>query len=108
MLAFYITNQLPKYENDPAVVWAMREACHKNLYAIAHSCGMNGIGADTVIKATTPKVIILVYGVAAVAGLLFVFMLVLWTKGKGKWKKTEAYLNYKTMANALKAEKKAK
>ena len=108
MLAFYITNQLPKYENDPVVVWAMREACHKNLYAIAHSCGMNGIGEDTVIKATTPKVIILVYGVAAVAGLLFVFMLVLWTKGKGKWKKTEAYLNYKTMENALKAEKRVK
>lgn len=108
MLAFYITDQLPKYENDPVVVWAMREACHKNLYAIAHSCGMNGIGEDTVIKATTPKVIILVYALAVLTGLLFVAMLVLWMKGKRKWKKTEAYLDYKTMKNALNAEKKAK
>ena len=28
----------------------MREACHHNLYAIANSCGMNGVGADTTIK----------------------------------------------------------
>ncbi len=108
MLAFYITNQLPKYENDPVVVSAMREACHKNLYAIAHSCGMNGIGEDTVIKATTPTAVILVRVVAVFTGVLFVAMLVLWMKGKNKWKKTEAYLNYRTMKNSLKAEKKAK
>ena len=108
MMAFYITDQLPKYEKDPVVVSAMREACHKNLYAIAHSCGMNGIGADTVIKATTPKVITLVRTIAIITGVLFVAMLVLWIRGKGKWKRTEAYLNYRTMKNSLKAEKKAK
>jgi len=108
MLAFYITEQLPKYENDPVVVWAMREACHKNLYAIAHSCGMNGIGADTVIKATTPKAIVLVYALAAVTAVLFVVMLALWIKGKRRWKRTEAYLDYKTIQNAIAQEKKEK
>lgn len=108
MLAFYITTQLPKYKDDPVVVSAMREACHKNLYAIAHSCGMNGIGKDTEIKATTPTVVTLVYVLAVVTGLLFVAMLVLWRKGSRKWKRTEAYLNYKTLENSLKAERKTK
>ena len=45
MMAFYITDQLPKYKDDPVVVAAMKEASHQNLYAIAHSCGMNGVGA---------------------------------------------------------------
>ncbi len=108
MMAFYITDQLPKYENDPVVVSAMREACHKNLYAIAHSCGMNGVGPNTVIRATTPIVVTLVRVIAIVSGVVFVAMLVLWILGKKKWKKTEAYLSYKTMKNAIKAEKKAK
>ena len=46
----FVTDTLPKYKNDPVIVTAMREACHHNLYAIANSCGMNGVGADTTIK----------------------------------------------------------
>ena len=41
----YVINQLPQYENDAVIVNAMREACHHNLYALANSSGMNGIGA---------------------------------------------------------------
>ena len=40
----YVTKQLPDYKNDAVIVNAMREACHRNLYAIANSSGMNGIG----------------------------------------------------------------
>ena len=36
-MLWYIVSELPKYENDPVVVAAMREACHQNLYAIANS-----------------------------------------------------------------------
>ena len=53
----FVTDTLPKYKNDPVIVTAMREACHHNLYAIANSCGMNGVGADTTIKVTRPTVV---------------------------------------------------
>ncbi len=108
MMAFYITNQLPKYKDDPVVVQAMREACHKNLYAIAHSCGMNGIGSDTVIQATTPKVVTLVIALAVVFVAAFALSTALWGLGKRKWKRTEAYQNYRTLKNVLAQEKKEK
>lgn len=107
-MLWYITQQLPKYENDAVVVSAMREACHHNLYALANSSGMNGIGADTVVKAKSPALVSMVRNLAIVTGVLFVVMTVLWILGKKKWKKTEAYLNYRTMKQAVKAEKKAK
>ena len=107
-MLWYITQQLPKYENDAVVVSAMREACHHNLYALANSSGMNGIGADTVVKAKSPALVSIVRNLAIVTGVLFVVMTVLWILGKKKWKKTEDYLNYRTMKQAVKAEKKAK
>ena len=54
MMTFIITNQLPKYSQDGAVVQAMREACHHDLYALANSTAMNGVGKDTTIKLLTP------------------------------------------------------
>lgn len=104
----YITNELPGYENDPVMVTAMREACHHNLYALANSSAMNGIGADTVIKSKELSLLTTVRAVMIVLWVLFVPCLVLWIMGKNKWKKTEEYLNYRTMKNALAAEKKAK
>ena len=104
----YITNELPGYENDPVMVTAMREACHHNLYALANSSAMNGIGADTVIKSKELSLLTTVRAVMIVLWVLFVPGLVLWILGKNKWKKTEEYLNYRTMKNALAAEKKAK
>jgi beta-glucosidase len=103
-----INNELPKYENDPVIVNAMREACHHNLYALANSSAMNGIGADTVIKSKELPLVVTVRTAMIVAWVLFAGALVLWIRGKNKWKKTEAYLDYQTMKNALKAEKKEK
>ena len=102
MMAFYITDQLPLYENDPVVVAAMKEACHQNLYAIAHSCGMNGVGANTVIKAKTPAVLTLCRVLAVVFGVILAASVVLWILMQQKFKKTEAYASYKQFKAACK------
>lgn len=103
-----INNELPKYENDPVIVTAMREACHHNLYALANSSAMNGIGPDTIIKSKELPLVVTVRVIMIVLWVLLIPCLVLWVRGKNKWKKTEEYLNYKTMKNVLKAEKRAK
>ena len=102
MMAFYITDQLPLYEDDPVVVAAMKEACHQNLYAIAHSCGMNGVGKDTVIKAITPGLVKTCRTLAVVFGALFVVSLVMWIRKNNKFKKTEEYTKYKEFKAACK------
>lgn len=98
----YVTNQLPKYKKDPVIVAAMKEACHRDLYAIANSCGMNGVGANTTIKVTAPRVIGIVKVLAMVFSILFVVSLVLWILGKRKFKKTEAYTSYMAYKKELK------
>ena len=103
-----IVNELPGYENDPVMVTAMRKACHHNLYALANSSAMNGIGPDTQIKAKPLSLVVTANIVMIVAWVLFVGAAVMWFLGKKKWKKTEAYLNYMTLKNTLKEEKKAK
>ncbi len=102
MLSFYITNQLPEYEDDPVVVSAMREASHQNLYAIAHSCGMNGVGPDTVIVAKTPGLLVLVRVLAVLVGIVFVASLVMWSRKMRKFKTTEEYAKYKEFREACK------
>lgn len=90
----YVTNLLPKYKNDPVIVAAMRESCHRNLYAIANSAGMNGVGADTTIKMTQPKIITIVKILAMIFSILFVVSLVLWILKKRNFKKGEEYTSY--------------
>ena len=102
-----IVNELPKYENDPVIVSAMREACHHNLYALANSSAMNGIGPNTTIKVKTLPMIIWLTVLMILMWVAFVPFLVLWIRGKKKWKKTEAYLNYRTAKQARKEAKKA-
>ncbi len=102
-----INNELPGYKNDPVIVSAMREACHHNLYALANSSAMNGIGKDTTIRVKELPLVTGVRVAMVVMWLLFAGCLVMWILGKKKWKKTEGYLNYKTMKNTLKQEKKA-
>ncbi len=104
-MLWYVTEQLPEYENDPVIVTAMREACHHNLYSIANSNGMNGMGPDTTIKITELKVITICKTVAIVFGILFVIGAVMWTLGGRKFKKTEAYKDYKAYKAAKKAVK---
>lgn len=90
----YVTNLLPKYKNDPVIVAAMRESCHRNLYAVANSAGMNGVGADTTIKMTQPKIITIVKVLAMIFSILFVVSLVLWILKKRNFKKSEEYTSY--------------
>jgi len=104
MLAFMITgkNGLAGYENDPVAVSAMREACHHNLYAIANSQAMNGIGADTTIKETQPIVIGVCRTGAIIFSAIFVLSLVMWILKVRKFKQTEAYATYKEFKKSLK------
>ena len=104
MLAFKIVggSGLPQYENDPVAVSAMREACHHNLYAIANSQAMNGIGADTTIKAVEPGIISTCRTAAIVFSAISVVSLALWIVKVSKFKKSEAYTNYKEFKKSLK------
>ena len=100
----YVTDQLPEYENDPVVVTAMREACHHNLYALANSCGMNGVGANTTIRETTPTVITICMILACGFTFLFCLSAVLWIVKKQKFKKSEICVSFKEYKAAYKAD----
>ena len=103
----FVTDTLPKYKNDPVIVTAMREACHHNLYAIANSCGMNGVGADTTIKVTRPTVVTMSIIIACASTFFCLLGIVMWIIGGIKFRKTEEYKAYKDFKKSLKAAKKA-
>ena len=103
----FVTDTLPKYKNDPVIVTAMREACHHNLYAIANSCGMNGVGADTTIKVTLPTVVTMSIIIACASTFFCLLGIVMWIIGGIKFRKTEEYKAYKDFKKSLKAAKKA-
>ena len=105
MLAFMPIGNLQGFENDGNVVAAMKEACHHNLYALANSNAMNGIGPDSVVKATTPSSVQLICNVRNVSIVLLVVFAALWILKNNKFKKTEAYSTYKTFKANLKAKK---
>ena len=105
MLVFMLTGKedgMPAYENDPVFVNAMREACHHNLYAIANSCGMNGVGQDTVVKSVEPSIIPKVRTAAIVLSALAVVSVVMWVLKVKKFKKSEEYTSYKAFKKELK------
>ena len=99
-MLWYVTQQLPNYENDPVVVAAMKEACHHNLYAMAKSSGMNGIGENTVVKKITPPLVSGLKTAAIVIGVLAVAMIALWIWGSTKLRKTEQYQAWKAIKKA--------
>ncbi len=107
MLAFMITGDggLAGYENDPVAVAAMREACHHNLYAIANSQAMNGMGQDTTVKAVEPGIIGTCRTAAIVLWVLFAVSIVLWLTKRSKFLKTEEAVSYKEYKKSLKANK---
>ena len=98
--------ELYRFENDPVIVSAMRSACHRNLYALANSCAMNGIGENTTVKTCLPWFILTCWIAAPVCLAAYIFFAIMWHRGKKKWKKTQEYLDYKTMKTTLKEEKK--
>ena len=99
-MLWYVSAQLPEYENDPVIVTAMREACHHNLYALVNSSAMNGVGPDTVVKATRPMVITLVQALACVFCFLLVLGIVLWILGSRKLRGRGEYLAYRALRKA--------
>ena len=103
-----IVMELPKYENDPVIVSAMREACHHNLYALANSSAMNGIGKDTRIQVKQLPLLTTLIVLTVVFWAAFILLVFLWVKGKKAWKKTKEYQDYQTLRKTMKAEKKQK
>ncbi len=103
-MLWYVNTQLPKYKDDPVIVDAMRNACHHNLYALANSSGMNGVGPDTVIKPKQPMVITIVQILACASCFFLCVGIVLWVIGAKKLRKTEEYRAWK----AFKASEKVK
>ena len=103
---FAAREELAAYENDPVVVSAMRQACNYNLYALVNSAAMNGIGENTVVKPRALYVVTLLrvlMGLCAAAAVAFG---VLWRRGVVKWKRSQAYLNYRTLKITLQEEEK--
>jgi beta-glucosidase len=98
----YITNQLPKFENDPVVVTAMKEAIHHNLYALVNSSGMNGVGENTVVHKITPPILTTVLIATIVFGVLCAGFVTLWVLGGIKFRKTEEYAAFKAAKKARK------
>jgi beta-glucosidase len=90
----YVTEQLPDYENDPVIVTAMREACHHNLYAIANSVAMNGVGPETTVVAKDLQIVSTTRLLAIIFGLLFVVSLVMFVVKKRKFKQSDIYRNF--------------
>lgn len=90
----YVIDQLPEYENDPVVVTAMRNACHHNLYALANSVAMNGVGENTLVKAVELHLVVVTRILMVISILIFLLSLVLFIRKKMEFKKTEAYKTY--------------
>jgi len=100
----HITNHLPTFETDPVITSAMRQACHRNLYAIANSCGMNGVGPDTVVKATRPVLLTIMMILVCAFALLLVASAALWIRGSRKLRRTGEYQAYRAFKRAGKEQ----
>ncbi len=97
----YVTDQLPDYEDDAVIVTAMREACHHNLYAIANSVGMNGVGENTTVKASQPAILNILKIVAIISGILALVMIALWILGYRNASKDPDFKSYKAFRKNL-------
>lgn len=102
MLTFMPLGALKEFKDDPVILTKMKEACHHNLYALANSIAMNGMGEDTVVKTVEPKIITAARTAAIIFSALFVISLVLWIMKNKKFKQTEEYRAYKEFKASLK------
>ena len=107
-LLWHTKQSLSGYAQDAAVITAMREACHRNLYALVNSAAMNGIGSNTTVKVTGLLLIKIMQIVLVALILAFVFCSVHWNRAWRRLRKTQAYLNYRTIVQTIKDEKKQK
>lgn len=90
-----VVNELQGYENDPVMVNAMRVACHHNLYALANSAAMNGVGENTEVKITEHYVIGIMHIVTKVFCIVLFGNTALWYSGNRKMKQSIEYQEYK-------------
>jgi len=98
----YITMQLPNYENDPVVVAAMKEAVHHDLYALANSIAMNGVGEKTTVAKATPSLVSTAQYAFIAAWALTILFYTIRIIRKGKFKKTDEYREYYLYKKSLK------
>jgi len=75
----------------------MREASHRNLYAVANSCGMNGMGPDTVVNQKTLIIETVVMTLMILFIALFMASLAMFIINKIKFKKTDVYKEYQAL-----------
>lgn len=66
------------YKNDGTIVSAMKEAAHRNLYAVVNSNAMNGVDAETDVEATTPWPVIVSWIIMVVFVGLLTFSAIMW------------------------------
>ena len=93
----FVTNLFPQYEDDPVIVTAMREASHHNLYAIAHSVAMNGVGEDTTVKVVRPQILNILQFAGIAFAILFVVSLIMFILRKRKFMRSPDYLEFKEL-----------
>ncbi|MBQ7921745.1 MAG: glycoside hydrolase family 3 C-terminal domain-containing protein, partial [Clostridia bacterium] len=74
-----------QYSSDPIMITKIREACHYNLYALANSAAMNGIGEDTVIQVTEYFMIPLFRTLSVGFAAFAVFCACRWYRKNKKW-----------------------
>lgn len=77
-----------QYRHDPVIITRMREACHYNLYALANSAAMNGIGGGTTVNIVEYFMIPLFRWLSVGFALISLFFAYQWYQKSRKWKKT--------------------
>ena len=98
----YAVNALKAEKDDPVIVNAMVESMHHNLYTIINSAAMNGVGPDTTVRATDPRIISTIKTVSIICAVLFTASAVLWVLKRRKFMKSEEYTSYKEFRKSLK------
>ena len=76
----YAVDDIKTATKDPVFVNAMVEAMHYNLYTIINSAAMNGVGENTVVKATNPAIVNTVLYVTIALGVVGVPMAIIFRK----------------------------
>lgn len=69
---------IKQYKEDARMVSAMKEAVHRNLYAVVNSNAMNGVDLETDVETTTPWPVLLAWALAILFSVLLVLFAVLW------------------------------
>lgn len=71
-------NMIKQYKDDAQMVYAMKEAAHRNLYAVVNSNAMNGVAPDTDIELVTPWPVIVCWVLVILFFGLLAFSAVMW------------------------------